>query len=77
MGKSENNVTLFTRPRRFGKTLTMSCYGLAFYRKQAMVRLGATDVTTGILSDSRDLLYIGAMSASLTESIDPAMLSRI
>ena len=52
--ETSNEVTLFTRPRRFGKTLTMSmmeffldmngyntvlCYGISFFEKSAKVKL--------------------------------------
>ncbi len=34
---TDNKVTLFTRPRRFGNQIL--CYGVAFFRKQAMEKL--------------------------------------
>ncbi len=41
VNNTDNIVTLFTRPRRFGKTLSyrqIECYGISFFQKNALVK---------------------------------------
>lgn len=37
VSRTKNKVTLFTRPRRFGKTLNIN-YGISFFQKSALIR---------------------------------------